>query len=167
MNLDGEYRTAFIKADHPSLSYGTAPGPVDPSQPSLYGGGYVVGNVLGIPKGAAHTAAAWVLAKYLTLDKRAIEKFAVGLGNVPTITTILSDPVFTKDPHFATFLKIFSNPNTVTSPNTAIGTANQDTLGNFIDKWEAGSVSDLVAGLKAVDAQINAQVQNATAGQAP
>ena len=33
MAIDGEYRTAFIKAEHPDLDYGTAPMPVG-RQPS-------------------------------------------------------------------------------------------------------------------------------------
>ena len=40
MNIDGEYRTAFIDSEHPNLKYATAPMPVDDSQPNLYGGGY-------------------------------------------------------------------------------------------------------------------------------
>ena len=41
MELDGEYRTAFLKTEHPELKYGTAPAPVDDAQAGLYGGGYV------------------------------------------------------------------------------------------------------------------------------
>ena len=33
MNLDGEWRVAFIKAEHPELEYGTAPMPVDDAKP--------------------------------------------------------------------------------------------------------------------------------------
>ena len=39
MAIDGEYRTAFIKAEHPDLNYGTAPLPAADSQPELYGAG--------------------------------------------------------------------------------------------------------------------------------
>ena len=61
MDIDGEYRTAFIKAEHPDLDYGTAPMPVADSQPDLYGAGYVTGNIVGIPKNAKHKDAAWEL----------------------------------------------------------------------------------------------------------
>ena len=169
MEMDGEWRVQFIKSDGAKISYGTAPMPVDPSQPDLYGAGYTTGNTIGIPKGAAHPAAAWLLAKYLAFNPAAIEKFAVGLGNVPTITSALSDPALTSNPQFDTFLKIFANPHTATDPNTAIGNANQVMLQNFQSKWEDGSVpaSGLVSGLKNVDSQIDAQVANTTAGQAP
>src|SRR5947209_7580011 len=110
MELDGEWRVQFIKSDGAKISYGTAPMPVDPSQPGLYGGGYTTGNTLGIPKGAAHPAAGWLLAKYLAFNKAAIEKFAIGLGNIPTTTSALSDPALTSNPQFDSFLKIFANP---------------------------------------------------------
>jgi multiple sugar transport system substrate-binding protein len=44
MAMDGEFRTAFIKAEHPELDYGTAPMPVSDSHPELYGAGYVTGT---------------------------------------------------------------------------------------------------------------------------
>jgi multiple sugar transport system substrate-binding protein len=169
MMIDGEWRGQFIKSDHAKINYGTAPMPVDPSQPDLYGGGYTTGNTIGIPKNAAHPAAAWLLARYLAFNKAAVEKFANGLGNIPTIKSALSDPTLTGNPQFDTFLKIFANPHTQTDPNTAIGMANQEMLQSFQTKWEDGSVpaTGLTAGLKGVDSQINAQVANATAGQAP
>ena len=55
MAIDGEYRTAFIKAEHPDLNYGTAPLPVADSQPELYGSGYVTGNIVGHPQGRPST----------------------------------------------------------------------------------------------------------------
>jgi multiple sugar transport system substrate-binding protein len=167
MELDGEWRVQFIKSDHAKIQYATAPAPVDPSQPQLYGGGYTTGNVMGIPKGAANPAAAWLLAKYLAFNTGAIEKFANGLGNVPTIKSALSDPVLAHNPEFDTFLKIFANPHTSTDSNTAIGSANQEMLQSFQTKWEDGSVpaSGLVSGLKGVDSQIDAQVQNSTQGE--
>jgi multiple sugar transport system substrate-binding protein len=167
MELDGEWRVTFIKSDGAKIQYGTAPAPVDPSQPQLYGGGYTTGNVMGIPRGAAHPAAAWLLAKYLAFNTSAIDKFALGLGNVPTINSALSYPALTSDPHFDTFLKMFVNPHTATDPITAIGSANQEMLQSFQSKWEDGSIPDsgLGSGLKGVDSQIDAQVANSTAGQ--
>lgn len=169
MQMDGEWRVQFIKSDKAKISYGTAPMPVDPAQTQLYGGGYTTGNVMGIPKNAANPAAAWLLAKYLAFNEPAVAQFAVGLGNVPTLTSALKDPALTGDPHFNTFMVIFGNPHTATDPITAIGSANQTMEGNWQQKWEAGSIPDsqLVSALKGVDSQINAQVANSTAGQAP
>ena len=167
MEIDGEWRVQFIKSDGAKISYGTAPAPVDPAHPDLYGGGYTTGNVIGIPKGAAHPGAAWLLARYLAFNVGAIEQLAAGLGNVPTLTAALSDPELTHNREFATFLKIFGNPHTASDPITAIGSANQEMFQSFQSKWEDGSIaaSGLEQALKGVDQQIDAQVANSTEGE--
>ena len=71
MNVDGEWRTAFIADEAPKLNYGTAPVPVDDANPSLYGGGYTTGNIAGIPKRAEHPEQGWALLKYLATDDKA------------------------------------------------------------------------------------------------
>jgi multiple sugar transport system substrate-binding protein len=167
MNIDGEYRTAFIAKEHPELDYGTAPMPVDDEHPELYGSGYVVGNTLGIPRTSKHQAQAWELIKYLSTDPAALTKLSNGLKNVPTTTKSLSDPALKANPQFKTFLKIFTNPNTSTTPITIIGAANQELFQTFLQKWQSGHVTNLEDGLKSVDKQIEAQMANATAGQAP
>ncbi|MDQ6816981.1 MAG: extracellular solute-binding protein [Actinomycetota bacterium] len=169
MQIDGEWRVQFIKSDKAKVDYGTAPMPVDPSQPNLYGAGYTTGNVMGVPKGGKNPAAAWLLAKYLAFDKSAVVHFANALGNVPTLSPALSDRTLASDPHFDTFLKIFASPYTATDPITAIGSANQTMEANFQQKWEAGAIpaSGLQAALHGVDHQIDAQVANSTIGKAP
>lgn len=166
MNLDGEYRTAFIKSEHPELSFATAPFPVDDAQPDLYGAGYTTGNVVGIPRTTTghQREAAWTLVKWLSTDPVAQVSLANGLRNVPTLTPALSDPRLTGDQNFAVFLKIYANPGTASTPITAAGSANQDLLGSFLDKYQAGSVQNLQAGLKVTDAQINAQLANSGGG---
>src|SRR6476620_1339646 len=68
MMLDGEWRVAFLKAEHPDLQYGTAPMPVDASKKSLYGAGYINGTIIGIPKAGKNRDEAWKLVKYLTTN---------------------------------------------------------------------------------------------------
>ena len=51
MALDGEWRTALIKSEAPKLQYGTAPMPVADNQSQLYGSGFTIGNITGIPEG--------------------------------------------------------------------------------------------------------------------
>src|SRR3954469_6700481 len=46
MMMDGEWRVAFIQAEHPELQYGTAPMPA--MAPALYGSGYINGTIIGI-----------------------------------------------------------------------------------------------------------------------
>ena len=89
MMIDGEYRTAFIENEHPELNYGTAPMVVDDDQTDLYGGGYVTGSIIGIPKGAKNPAAAWELVKYLAYDEHALATLSNGLRNVPTTAASL------------------------------------------------------------------------------
>jgi multiple sugar transport system substrate-binding protein len=167
MAIDGEYRTAFIKAEHPDLNYGTAPLPAADSHPELYGAGYVTGNIVGIPKGAKHKDAAWQLVKYLTTDEHALALLSNGLRNVPTTTTSLKSSELTPDPKFKVFLDIFANPKTATTPITAAGSANQELFQNYVVKWQAGKASDLQGGLADVDKQIDAQLAQSSGTQVP
>jgi multiple sugar transport system substrate-binding protein len=167
MAIDGEYRTAFIKAEHPDLNYGTAPMPVADSHPELYGAGYVTGNIIGIPKSSSHKDAAWELVKYLTTDEHALALLSNGLRNVPTTTASLKSGELTPDPKFKVFLDIFANPKTATTPITAAGSANQELFQDYVAKWQAGKVSDLQSGLADVDKQIDAQLANSAGTKVP
>jgi multiple sugar transport system substrate-binding protein len=165
MQQDGEWRVAFIANEHPELQYGTAPMPTD--KPNLYGAGSVNGTIIGIPKGVKHKDQAWDLLRYLTFDTHALAKLSNGLRNVPSTKASLTSPEIKPDKHFATFLKIFANPNSKTTPITAVGNAWGTLIQGFVVKWQAGKVSDLSAGLKKLDKQIDAQLAQATAGGAP
>src|SRR5436190_4422260 len=167
VNVDGEWRTAFIAAEAPRLDYGTAPVPVDDAQPDLYGGGYTTGNIAGIPKRAAHPEQGWALLKYLTTDDRAMVALSNGLRNVPTTATSAKSPGLQPDPKFETFVKVYGNPNTTTTPVTAAGSANQELFNSFVDKWQAGRVTDLQGGLESVAKQIDDQLANAQGQQVP
>ena len=167
MAIDGEYRTAFINAEHPKLDYGTAPMPVADDHPELYGSGYVTGNIIGIPKSAKNKDAAWELVKYLTTDEHGLSVLSNGLRNVPTTTASLKSGELTPDPKFKVFLDIFANPKTATTPITAAGSANQELFQDMVAKWQAGKVADPQAGLVGVDKQIDAQLANSSGQQVP
>lgn len=169
MNLDGEYRTAFIKTEHPELHYATAPMPSADSRPDLYGAGYVTGNSLGIPRTSEgpKREAAWELVKWLSTTSAAQVPLANGLKNVPTIASALGDPSLTSDTQFNTFLKIFANPASGTTPPSAGGSADQDLLSAYTDKYQAGNGGDLAAGLASTDKQVDAQVAQAAGAGAP
>ncbi len=164
MMIDGEYRSAFIKAETPSLDYATAPFPVDDAKPELYGSGYVTGNVIGIGRGAQNPEAAWALVKFLSTDTDTVVGVANAIKNVPTTTPALESPKLDKDASYQTFLDVFANAKSSTTPTTASGKAYQDTLGTFTEQWQAGKVPDLAAALTTVDTQINDQL---ALGQAP
>jgi multiple sugar transport system substrate-binding protein len=158
MIIDGEYRNAFIKAEAPTLDYGTAPFPTDDAKTNLYGAGYVTGNVIGIGRGAQNPEAAWALIKFLSTDTDSVVAVANGIKNVPTTTPALQSPALEKDANYQTFLDVFANANSSTTPTTASGKAYQDTLGTFAEKWQSGKIPDLAAGLTTVDQQINDQL---------
>lgn len=165
MNLDGEWRVAFIQAEHPTLDYGTAPMPTN--DPSLYGSGYINGTIIGIPKNGKHNAQAWDLVRYLTTNDHALAELSNGLRNVPSTTASTHSKELTPDTHFATFLKVFANPKSSTSPIMASGVSYTNAVQSFVTKWQAGSVKDLAGALKTLDGQLDAQVKQAKGGGVP
>jgi multiple sugar transport system substrate-binding protein len=161
MNLDGEWRTAFIAREAPDLAYGTAPVPVADDKPELYGSGYINGTSVGIPSNAANKEQAWALIKYLTTDDAALAKLSNGLRNVPSTKSSAEHPDLVRDEHFETFLGIFAHPESSTTPVTAVGRAYEDLVNTFVTQWQAGEVSDLAAGLADLDQQIDDQLAQA------
>jgi len=159
MLMDGEWREAFIAGDHAKIHYATAPFPVADNVAGNYGAGQIGGTIIGIPKGASDPADAWRVVKYLALGTHAEDSLGVLLKNVPTTYPSLKDPVLTGDPIFNTFLKIFANPHSGYKAVTPLGTADADLFSSFVDKYLAGSVPNLKAGLQSVASQIDRQAQ--------
>jgi multiple sugar transport system substrate-binding protein len=159
LHVDGEYRTAFLKAEAPNLKYGTAPLPVLDSKPDLYGSGYVTGNIMGIGRGSKSPEAAWQLIKYLSTDTDAILKLSEGLRNIPTTKDALARSPLKNDEQFKPFLDVFQNPKSTSIPSTPNGPAPQQTFQTFIDSVLAGKVPDLAAGLKGVDTRISKDLE--------
>lgn len=153
INVDAEYRLAFLKDQSPNLKYGVAPIPT--ADPARYGGGYVTGNIMGISKNAQNPEAAWELIKYLTTDDAAVTKLANLIKNVPTTQKSIADPTLNADANFKTFIDIFNNPNSSTTPPSASGPAYQETFGKFLTDYQAGKVKNLDSGLADADKQIN------------
>jgi multiple sugar transport system substrate-binding protein len=153
INIDAEFRIAFLKDQAPKLQYGVAPVPT--TDPARYGGGYVTGNIVGISKNAKNPEAAWALIKYLTTNDAAVAKLGNLIKNVPTTTKALADPQLQSDPNFKVFLDIFANPNSSTTPPSPSGPAYQETFNQFVTQWQSGKVKDLDAGLADADKKIN------------
>ena len=160
------WRTAFLAAEHPELKYGTAPHPV--SKSDLYGSGFVIGTIMGLPKGAKHADAGWQLLKFLATDTDTLADLSNGLHNVPSTIESQKSPKLDHDPQFATFLDVFANEKSSTQPVLKIGSQNQTLFTSFIEKWQAGRVKDedLHAGLENVDKQINAALEQ-SGGEVP
>ncbi len=154
MNMDGEYRTAFIADQAKNLDYGTAPFPTADDHTELYGGGYMTGNIIGISKGSKNPELAWALLKYLTTDTDAVVKLANGLKNVPTTTDALNSPKLEVSEQYKTFLDIASDKNVATTPASPLGAGYQQSFQDFWNKYQSQG-GDLQAGLKNVDKQID------------
>jgi multiple sugar transport system substrate-binding protein len=164
MNFDGEWRVSFIKHEAPKLNYGTAPMAVDDAHQNLYGAGYINGTIIGIPRGGHHLDQSWALVKYLTTNSHFLAQFSNDIRNVPTTTASLKSKEIVPDKHFATFLQIFGNPHSTTSPIMASGAAYTNLVGSFFEKWQAGQVGNLASGLSKLDSQLDAQVAQAKGG---
>ena len=156
INLDAEFRIAFIKDQAKDLQFGVAPLPV--KNAGDYGLGYITGNVIGVSRTAKNPEAAWALIRYLTTDTKAIVKLANGLKNVPTTTDALKSPDLQLDPEFKTFIDIFNNSKSSTTPPSSTGPAYQEKMADFCNTYQQKG-GDLTAGLKDVDNQINQLIQ--------
>jgi multiple sugar transport system substrate-binding protein len=161
MAIDGEWRTANLKADGVAFDWATAPFPVPDDQAATYGRGYQTGTIIGIARTSSKQNAAWELVKYLTTDTDAVVGFANAIHNVPSTYEALKSPKIDQDPNFRTFLDIAGNPASSTTPASVNGGAYQTSLQNFGYSWEAGKVADLAAGLAGVDKEIDAAIAQA------
>lgn len=162
MNLDGEWRVAFLADQKPDLKYATAPFPAADDHADLYGGGYTSGTIAGIAKSSSNPEAAWALLKYLTTDTEAVVKLANGIKNVPTTKDALASPNLDFPPQFQTFLDVIASPHLATNPATVIGSGNQDTFATYWQAWQSGDGGDLTAGLNKVDEDIDNSIALST-----
>ena len=167
MMIDGEWRVAFIGAEHPDLKYGTAPMPVAANKIANYGAGYINGTIIGIPKRGKNRDAAWQLVKYLTTNDHALATFSNGIRNVPSTVSSSRSRELKADANFAVFTKIFTHPKSATIPITSAGAAHLDTFQSFLAKWQSGKINDLVGGLRNVDKQIDAKLKQTGGGGPP
>src|SRR5712691_7687898 len=161
MNLDGEWRTAFIKQFTPDLPYATAPMPLPDDQVSQYGRGQIGGTIIGIPKGSPHPAEAWLLVSWMATDTPTLVFMANNVRNVPTTLDSLASPSLDVTPQFQTFLNIFKDPNSHYKEPSAIGASDQTIVGQFAANWQAGKDTNLDAGLASAAKQIDDQLAQA------
>jgi multiple sugar transport system substrate-binding protein len=155
MAIDGEYRTAFVQDQAPDLDFGTAPLPVADNQADRYGAGFVTGNVMGISANSKNPEASWELVRYLTTETNVIVDLSNSIKNVPTTTDALNSPGLQTDDKFKTFLDIFANPNTSTTPPNASGPKYVEMTQEFVNSFLSGAKPDLSGGLKELDNSID------------
>ena len=107
---------------------------------------------------------AWDLVKYLTTNTHALAKFSNGIRNVPSTVASSKSKELAPDRNFATFLGIFTNPHSATTPITAAGNSYGTLITTFTSKWQAGHVGNLGSGLQKLDKNIDAQLAQAKKG---
>ena len=155
MNMDGEYRTAFIDDQAPNLNYGDRRRSRPPTTtPTCTAAGYITGNIAGISKGSKNPELAWALLKYLTTDTGAVVKLANGLKNVPHHDdALLARPARCR-PSTRRSSTSRGNKNSSTTPASPRRRlpAPSRTAGRSTRSGDGGDLR----GLKTVDKQINA-----------
>ncbi|MBL1093000.1 MULTISPECIES: ABC transporter substrate-binding protein [Streptomyces] len=156
MHMDGEWRGLMLRQAKVPFGWDTAPMPVPDNQADTYGKGYLTGTVVGIAHSSTHQNAAWELVKFLTTNTDQVVRFANAIHNVPSTKAALTSPELDADPTFRTFLRIAQNPHSVALPPSANGGQYVTALQDFSYDVEAGKVPDLGKGLRALDAQIDA-----------
>jgi multiple sugar transport system substrate-binding protein len=164
MQLDGEWRTSFLGDEAPGVHYDTAPFPVPKDQDDRYGVGRVGGTIIGLPRGSKHPAEAFALLQYLATDTSALVSASNSIGNVPSTLDAIKSKDLKLPPQFQTFLDIFANPDSHYKEPSVVGATDQELLQAFAEKWQAGKVKDLDAGLKGVAQQIDDEIAQAGAG---
>jgi multiple sugar transport system substrate-binding protein len=153
MNIDGEWRLAFLKDQAKDVQFGVSPLPT--SDASRYGGSYIAGSVTGVSRTAKNPEAAWALVKYLTTDTAAIVKLSNSIRNLPTTADSLASKDLVVDNEFKVFLDMFKHPASSTTPPSAVGPAYQEEFSKFLQEYQSGAQKDLNAGLSNVDTQVN------------
>jgi len=142
ITIDGEWRNAYMKDCSVKFGYSTAAWPVPDDLPDRYGSGSAGGTVVGIPKGAVHADAAWLLLRFMTTDTATIVYMANNINNVPTTYDSAKSPQLTLPEQFKPFLDIYANPMSSWRPNTGIGDTDESVLGKLMDRWDNMSVQD-------------------------
>ncbi|MDX3658240.1 ABC transporter substrate-binding protein [Streptomyces sp. ID05-26A] len=151
--VDGEYRTAFLKAQAPQIKFGTAPFPT--AKGVAYGTAFTTGTIMGIPKGAKNPGAAWELIKHLTFDTDTIVDLSNAIKNVPSTKAAMESPKLEVDEQFKTFIDLAKSDKLEGNPVTPIGDAHIKAVTDFSVSYQSGKVPDLAAGLKEVDKNID------------
>ncbi|MEV6243870.1 ABC transporter substrate-binding protein [Lentzea sp. NPDC051838] len=151
--MDGEYRTAFLKAQAPQIKFGTAPFPT--WKPADYGTAFTTGTIMGIPKGAKNPGAAWELIKHLTFDTDTIVDLSNAIKNVPSTKAAMDDKRLEVDEQFKTFIDLAKSDKLKGNPVTPIGDAHIKAVTDFAVSYTSGKEPDLAAGLKKVDQSID------------
>jgi multiple sugar transport system substrate-binding protein len=158
MMTDGEWRIGNVEREHPEVHFDTSALPAPDYDRGLAGASRLPVTWLAVARGSKHPEQAYELARYLTTNTGVLVRFANICVNVPTTTAALASPQLHLGAKFAPFLAAFANPRSSIPPILAGGPVYFDPINAFIEKWQAGRISDLHSALLALDKQIDAFV---------
>ena len=142
------------------LNYGTAFAPVPDDEADTYGIGRVGGTIVGIPRGSAHEAEAWLLVKFMATNTDSLVAAANDRQQCRPPTSPSSRPICrcrrssTRSSTCSrTRLPYKDDGDRVRGPGHPVELA---------AKWQSGRVTDLEAGLAQVAQQIDDQLEQAS-----
>ena len=153
---------ALIKAEAPGLEYGRAPACRRQQEANCTAVATRRETSPGSPRAPTTQAAAWELIKYLATNVKAQVELSEYLGNVPTWTPALEQAKAKASPQFQTFLKIFADPHTSTTPITPAGEDPSRRLRKYFEKFQAGEGGEIKKGLEGVASRIDAEEEQAS-----
>ncbi|MEY9937086.1 extracellular solute-binding protein [Streptacidiphilus sp. MAP5-3] len=163
MQLDGEWRISNLQQDNVPFHWATAPFPVPDSMAADYGMGFQTGTIIGINRNSQKQAAAWDFVKFMTTDTNALVTFANAIDNVPSTLAALKSPDLKLPSTFQTFLNVAADPKSVTQPATPDGDNYVTILQNLGLDLQSGKQTDVTAGLKKADTDIDNSLAQAGA----
>jgi multiple sugar transport system substrate-binding protein len=82
--------------------------------------------------------------------------FANTVRNLPTTLAALASPDLEQTPELAVFSDILRHPGSGYPPLLPEGSSYFDPINAFLERWQAGDVPDLTAGLAQLDEEIAA-----------
>ncbi|MEU3459944.1 extracellular solute-binding protein [Streptomyces sp. NPDC006733] len=159
MGIDGEWRLGMAKDSGAAADLAVAPFPVPDDQKDTYGRGYLSGTIVGVSNTSTKKNASWELVKFMTTDTKAVVSFANAIHNVPSTFEAQKSPELNGVPKV--FLDIAQNQYSNTTPASVNGGAYQVTLQDFGYAFESGKKTDVQAGLRGVDVQVDKDIAQA------
>ena len=164
MAYDGEWLSGYPKlfGTTASTDWGVVPMPgpdgVDAQNPVSM----LAGNALAIPTGSAHPEEAWTLLKCMTTNAKALARFNSDVSNISALTAAQAYDPRKNDPVWSEFLHIATSTKAVPPPTSVAGNVLADPVAQFEEKYLAGNIPNLAAGLAKAQQNTVAQIKQTT-----
>jgi multiple sugar transport system substrate-binding protein len=138
MEIDGEWRSASIASTAPNLKWGVTQIPV--ADPSLAGATQLTTSTLFIPANSRHKQEAAQFLAYM-VGKDGMLPFTRALGNLPSRTSMLDDPIYNDLENFQPFLDSLKSDKVQALSSAPGGSEYATDLASAIDSVNRGTQS--------------------------